>query len=313
MDKKPSKIYSILYNLLIFTYILRKIPIISKLWFSIWEMQKKYYNGLVSTNLHGYNSVVPNGHWYLLAKKVYPKFNDPLLSLCREIIAYKTNKLNIVDVGAAIGDTVLFIESRFGSNINKYYCIDGDNDFINLMRKNLKPLEKKCTIIESLISDKIELIPNVEKRDPTTGSATGGNAIESNTLDHLITTNTPDKIDLIKIDIDGFDGKAIGGLSFILTNHKPPIIFEWNPPLFNLVGNSIFQPFEVLEFHGYNKFLWYTNTGVFSHFESSSNRIQLEYMANYCENVKLLTGFHFDIIAVHEDDKLNILSLSINN
>jgi FkbM family methyltransferase len=306
MNLKTSKIFSFIYNLLISSYILRKIPFLSKLWFWTWKSQKSAYKGLVHTNLHGHNAIVPNGHWYILVCKLYTNFNKPLLALCREVVSTRGNNINIVDIGAAVGDTVFLIESKFGKHINHYICIDGDEEYIQIIKENLKSLGERCTIISALISDKNEEIPEILKIDPTTGSANGSKKTTSKTADEIILSRGLKSIDLIKIDIDGFDGKAIGGLKGVLELHQPPIIFEWNPPLYQLVENSIFQPFEVLTDFGYSDFLWFSNTGQFSHYEIGFNKEVIKFLASYCESVKNISGAHFDIIAIHRNDKIKI-------
>jgi FkbM family methyltransferase len=306
MRRTTSPLFSLFYNILVSTYIVRKVRLLSKIWFWLWNYQKSKYKGLILTNLHGYKAIVPNGHWYVLVCKVYPKFNSPLVALCREVILTRNHKINIIDVGAAVGDTVFLLESNFGQHINHYLCIDGDEEYIEIITENLKIFSERCTVISALISDKNEEIPEIIKIDPTTGSANGTNKTTSKTADEIILGAKLESIDLIKIDIDGFDGKAIGGLTNVLALHQPPIIFEWNPPLYHLVQNDIFQPFEVLSNYGYDVFLWYSNTGHFSHYEIGSNKNALKFMSDYCEAVKDKSGAHFDIIAIHRNDKINV-------
>lgn len=275
----------------------------------MWNAQKSKYKGLVSTKLHNYNAIVPNGHWYILVCKAYPKFNKPLEALCREVISTRDHKINIVDIGAAVGDTVFLLESNFGKQINHFLCIDGDEEYIRIIKENLNIFPNKCTVVSALISDKNEEISEILKIDPTTGSANGANKTTSKTADEIILNTGLKSIDLIKIDIDGFDGRAIGGLTSILQSQHPPIIFEWNPPLYHLVENNILQPFEILTDYGYADFLWFNNTGQFSHYEIGYNIDVIKFMNSYCEAVKNTTGAHFDIIAIHRNDKINISNI----
>jgi len=313
MQIKISPLFSAIYNILISTYIIRKIPILSRFWFWAWNVQKSKYKGLISTKLHNYYAVVPNGHWYVLVCKLYPKFNKPLINLCREVISTRENKINIVDIGAAVGDTVFLLESNFGMHINHYLCIDGDDEYIQLIKENMKVFGNKCTIVSALISDKNEKIPEILKIDPTTGTANGTNKTTSKTADEIILDTKLKTIDLIKIDIDGFDGKAIGGLTKILSLYQPPIIFEWNPPLYNLVENNILQPFIILTNYGYDDFLWFTNTGYFSHYEKGFDKDVIKFMSIYCESVKNVNGAHFDIIALHKNDKIKLNKIINDN
>lgn len=296
---------SFIYNALINSVIIRKIPIISKIWNTLWRWQVSTYKGLVKSKLHGQEVILTNGHWYSLVCRIYPKFNQPLFALVKAITDQTNSPIKVIDVGAAVGDTVLFLEANFPGKIGQYLCIDGDTEFFSFQEFNLKSVAHKSTNVFSLLSDKEELINTIDKTDPTTGSAIGKEKVMCKTLDQVILESGFGKPDVIKIDIDGFDGKAIGGARGTLVEHKPVVIFEWNTPLFNLVGNDVIEPFEILTNCGYNRFLWFTNLGDFSHFEFGFNGPALKEMEVFCQNRFAENGHHFDVIALHQTHTLS--------
>ena len=53
--------------------------------------------------------------------------------------------------------------------------------------------------------------------------------VQSVTIDNSLSTQT--KIDLIKIDIEGFEGLAIQGMMKTLTNNRPIIFMEFFPSM----------------------------------------------------------------------------------
>jgi FkbM family methyltransferase len=248
--------------------------------------------------------VLTNGHWYSLVCRSYPKFNQPLFSIVTAITNKGPKAIKVVDVGAAVGDTVLFLEANFPGKIENYLTIDGDTQFFSLQSYNLKSINNKCISIFSLLSGNEELINTIEKHDPTTGNAIGKRKEMCKTLDQVLLENDFESPDLIKIDIDGFDGKAILGAIKTLKSCKPFVIFERSPPDFNLVGNNIYEPFEVLTSCDYDRFIWFTNLGEFSHIEFGFDRNSLRSMEKYCNMIHKVNGHHFDVIALHKNHQI---------
>ena len=296
---RTSAFFSFTYNILLATTILRRIPLLSKIWNTAWRWQNRLYSGLVKSTLHGQSVILTNGHWYSLVCRMYPKFNQPLYALVKTATDENSQPINVVDIGAAVGDTVLFLEANFPGKIGKYLCIDGDTEFFSFQEYNLKSVKSKSTLVFSLLSDKEEMVSTIDKKDPTTGSAIGNEKAMSKTLDQVLKETNFGKPDVIKIDIDGFDGKALGGAIQTLKEHQPLVIFEWNTPLFDLVGNDILQPFQVLSDCGYSTFIWFTNLGDFALTQNGFSEAALFSIRNFCEKMKTVNGHHFDVIALH--------------
>ena len=294
---KTNFFVSIFYNLLIKFYWFRKTKLTYKIWRLLWDLMasKKCY---VKTEVHGYPAILPAGHWYLLVNKVYPKFNQPLISLLKYCQEEEKKSVNIVDVGSAVGDTVLLLES-ISPGRNNFLCIDGDIEYINLSFINLKFIRSRVRFIHSLISDNFEDIPKVFKINPTTGSSISDELAQPNTLDQIL--EAENKIDLVKIDIDGFDGKAIGGMKKIISKFRPKIIFEWNVPQYISTKNDIYQPFIDLYELGYRNLYWFDNFGNFLFYLNVFDKDIIKKMASYSILNEEKSGFHFDIIAIKED------------
>jgi FkbM family methyltransferase len=309
---KTNSFFSFLYNFLLDTYWCRRLPILSKIWNTLWKWQVSSYKGLVSSKLHGIPVILTNGHWYSLVCRQIPKFNQPLFALVEALSAKKKN-LKVVDVGAAVGDTVLFLETNFPGKIEHYVCIDGDEEFFSFQEFNLAKVKSKSTQIFALLSDHEELVSAIDKKDPTTGSSIGDKKVMGKTLDKCLEKCGKTDVDLIKVDIDGFDGKALGGAIKTLQNSKPLVIFEWNPPLFELVGNDLLQPFQVLASNGYEEFLWFTNKGDFSHFEIGYQEESLLKMGKLCQALSSVNGHHFDIIALPQNGSVSAGDIAFIN
>jgi FkbM family methyltransferase len=275
-------------------------------WRKIWDFTLRYNGTLVRTKIHGFDAIVPIGHWYLLVIQNYPKFNSPLLLLCQLVYKIKGRGLVIVDVGSAVGDTVLYIESKL-PEINRYVCIDGDDEYNEIIQSNLRFLNGRFHLINSLVSDKEEKIGKIEKVDPTTGSALSKNLGNANSLDNLLIKH--EEIDLLKIDIDGFDGVALAGSKGIIEKFKPAIIFEWNIPLFIKTKNDIMTPFKVLIESGYRYFYWFDNFGNFLFSQVDPSLEELNQMAHYSVRMENINGYHYDVIALtKQTDFIDLIS-----
>ena len=288
---------SIIYNLLIFSYRARKINFLYKVWQFAWKFSLRFTDYYAVTKIHGSRAIVPVGHWYLLVLQNYPKFNHPLLYLVKYSISRKNRPLSIVDVGSAIGDTVLFIEEKY-KGVHSFVCIDGDSQYNTIIKHNLDFLDERFTLVNSLVSDKSEKIGMIEKENPTTGSSTSANLADASSLDLLLLENKV--IDIIKIDIDGFDGKALAGASDVLKLKSPSIIFEWNVPLFLKTNNDIMLPFESLEKCGYNDYFWFDNFGNFMFYRRGVSYEELEVLAELSVRMFEVSGLHFDVVALKE-------------
>jgi len=244
---------------------------------------------------------------------MYPKFNQPLFSVVKSILNNSPKNIIVVDVGAAVGDTVLFLEANFPNRVEHYVCIDGDAEFFSFQEYNLSSVANKSTKVFSLLSDKQELTNTIDKKDPTTGSAIGLEKVMSKTLDQVLQAAGFESPDLIKIDIDGFDGKALGGAIQTLNSAKPVVIFEWNTPLFNMVNNDVLQPFEVLQSAGYDRFIWFSNLGNFLYIDFGFNPKALKEMEIFSKAMFKSNGHHFDVIALHKACPISATEIAIIN
>lgn len=266
------------------------------------------YNGIIETVIHGSKVKVNNGFTYQKTVRTYPNYNDPLYDIVGEISAHRNKKINIVDVGAAIGDTALLLLSNLYDNINKIHCIDGDRDFFKLLENNLKKEEKAAVYFCLLSSTDNNLIPELVRIHNGTASAQGNSSSNSMTLDSLIDSKKIDSIDLIKIDVDGFDGQVMNGAMKTLSQYKCPIIFELHPKLIKDTNNRIQDIFDALQVCNYTKCYWFSKFGIFNHFTETVNP-SLEFYEELCLRNNFEEDWHYDIIALHEYESLNIFNV----
>lgn len=308
---KVNLFYSLLYNLLLTRHTLRDSKtFFGRCWRKVWELAPKKYKGAVSTKIHGFEVKVNNGNSYPLYARLFPKYNNPLLQLVCSAFNFHKRKLTIIDVGSATGDTNLLLLRNLPNSIEKLYCVEGDSVFFAYLEENKKHFPT-CQLYNALLSDfDHKEIRGLIKTHLGTASAMGRKKKNSISLDSLLLHELPEKVDLLKIDVDGFDGKILQGSKMILKTFKPLLIFEWHPILISQTANSFFEAFELLYEFGYTRFLWYTKFGDFSHFDFNSDLENRKNLVEICLRNSYEYDWHYDIIAIHRESEINFLELA---
>lgn len=301
MNLKKFNITEIIYNYLLRSYKSRG----KKWWDYLWNNFVCSKNLKVTTLIHGHPMLVNSGYSYPLFSRMFKEYNNPLLELAYRVFKQKQEKISLIDVGAAVGDTFFLIDANIKNAIDQSICIDGDPDFYECLKFNLNCFSQ-VNCINALLSDKDdEYISGLVRIHPGTASAQGITKKSSISLDTLFKLHPLNQVDIIKIDVDGYDGVVLNGARNILRKFKPYIIFEWHPILYKNTNNNVILPYEVLYGEGYDKFVFFTKYGIFSHFMFGVNHDQL-YMH---EKLSLRNVFdydwHYDVIALHKSQDLD--------
>jgi FkbM family methyltransferase len=307
--------YSLLYRLLIkknsFRY---RNAFLRKLWESVWDYSLQKYQGPVAIKLHGERIRINNCNPYPIFHYTYSKYNHPLIEIVYQLYQSKKAPLTYIDIGAAIGDTMLLLFHTCPGMIGYYYCIDGDSDFFEYQKYNLRNHPDGRQLL-ALLSD----YDNDHERDllrthPGTASSQGNESSDAITLDDLLLSKEKaEKIDLIKIDVDGLDGKVISGSRKLIERFRPHIIFEWHPRLYSETGNRTSVPFTELGNSGYDNFIFFDKLGNFSHFQSGITTSELEFLNSLCTRGKYASDWHYDVIAFPPGTHVDMLEVAEMN
>lgn len=308
---KINKYHSAIFNFLVNTIAFKeKSKLFRKFWDYTFFKSTNSYSGAVSTTIHGYRAIMNNGYSYPIYARRFKNYNNPLIQLVYTVNKHYDRKVVIVDVGSAIGDTNLLLIRNLPESIDKFYCVEGNTEFFSYLEDNMKVFDNNL-LFNNLLSDKDDsLINNLEKTHLGTASSIGSTEISSITLDTLLLQTNPKEIDIIKIDVDGFDGKILKGSTKIILKFKPLIIFEWHPLLIKKTNNNLNEPFDVLNQLDYNIFIWFTKYGKFSHFTTNKELENIQIINELCIRNIHDWDFHYDIIAVHKESKINIFELA---
>ena len=261
--------------------------------------------------LHGFEVELNEGNNYAEIISIHPLFNAPLVDLVYNLSAELKRELFFIDIGAACGDTVLLIEERCPGAIREYLCVEGDAEFSMYLRKNMAQFQN-VQIIQTMLAGESTYVNELVKHHKGTAACLGKEKVKALPLDDVL-----EEIkfipDIIKIDVDGFDGEVIRGARKLLSINRPAVIFEWHPKLCTNAGQSCETHFKVLNECGYNRFLWFDNTGEFSHFSSSSDFNTITLTRDFLIKVNQRRDQHFDIIAFHETRNIDAIKIASLN
>ena len=134
--------------------------------------------------------------------------------------------------------------------LRKNFCLN-PNLNITLINKGLYTEEKKCDYYlhsGNIGNGMILCDKNITKAFEFTKSGKAYLTKLSNYIEFLSTKN----VALIKIDVEGSEGKAIeGGIELISKYHVPFIFLEFTPHLLRIHGTDPIQFLEMLEMNGY--------------------------------------------------------------
>ena len=133
----------------------------------------------------------------------------------------------VLDAGALFGDTSLWFSYLTGEN-GKVFSFELTPAFIKRIKNNLAinpELASRIIIYEYAIWNKSdEMLSFIEQGGGTQiGKTNGDVAVESITIDDWVTRNNIEKLDFIKMDIEGAEVRALNGAKKTIQRFKPKL------------------------------------------------------------------------------------------
>lgn len=299
----------LLYNLLVKLSWLRRRPYTVWLWDVLFAFGNKRFKNIVNTTIHGKRVWVNFGYPYPFISRTILTFNNPLVELVYQKYSVKKEPVRIVDIGASIGDTVLLISSNCPGMLGTVYCIEGESGFYQLLEHNMRDFAN-VKLFRTMLSSENGVSKKLVRIHAGTASSIGEGIITTMSLDTLSAKEKITEIDILKIDVDGYDGRVLQGARKFLRKNKPDVIFEWHPLLCNKAGNPAQTHFKTLSLEGYSLFIFFNKFGEFSHFMTGYDRRAIETFAHYCIDAASPDDWHYDVIALHKKSRLNAVSLA---
>ena len=213
----------------------------------------------------------------------------------------------IIDVGANVGDTAVSIAQVCQ---NPLLCIEGDDEFFNLLEynvDNLRAQRERAVICSKAIAGSGRFLGTLQ-RDGTTATLTQSQAScqRAATLDDLSReAGAPaGAIAIIKVDTDGYDGDVILSAANILEASRPVLYWE---NYFATIEQmrDLNEFYQTLHNSGYSYFWVFDNYGNLMLRECSIDNIMdlNDYVASQEFHGCTRSIFYTDVLAA-PDDKL---------
>jgi FkbM family methyltransferase len=293
----------IAHRTLLRTFQAAKVPGFRRVWHRAQLVAvKKWGSELVETVLHGSPATINFANPYPYLIRFHPNYNAPQVELVSMSADVLGRPVTVIDVGAAIGDTALLLLERCGAAVRALECFEGEPALAEMLRHNLR--DPRCHIHEVVLSDRLGPVPSlIRSQHEGTASAHGNELVNASTLDIELPDISPD---VMKVDTDGFDGRILAGGKELLERAHPAVLFEWHPQLCKLVGTDPQLAFEVLRDAGYDRWVFFTKYGWFSHFGDE----RVDQLERLCLTSETLPDWHYDVVALHPSSKIDEVALA---
>jgi FkbM family methyltransferase len=306
---RPHLLSSLMYNFLLRTVGLQRHALTASSWRWLWHATSHRISCPVVTKIHGKAVILNYGNTYPVNYRLFKSLNSPIVELVYQSYTTLGSPIIFVDIGAAIGDTILLLEQRCPRMIERFYCIDGDPEFFRYLGTNLGHLANG-TLLFALLSSHPGSAPGLVRIHGGTASAQGKASAPATTLDALLLPQQLPRLDVLKCDVDGYDGKVLRGAMAVLRTFRPAVVFEWHPILCQQTANPWTDHFEVLEASGYSAYLWFTKFGHFSHFMIGYEKAAVDALAELTLRNVHETDWHYDVVALHSTSALSRMALA---
>ena len=176
-------------------------------------------------NYKNFSILLPINHMLPDYQKAHPKY-DKFLPIVSKYI--NQNEM-IIDIGANVGDTLAGMVDENPNPI--YLCIEPEDEYYSYLLKNVDIIKKKIPnlkvhLLKQFVGNQISNISLDKKGGTAKANLIGGN-IKSKTLDDILNDfENIEKINLLKVDTDGFDYDVLESALKTIKKHKPILFFE---------------------------------------------------------------------------------------
>lgn len=162
----------------------------------------------------------------------------------------------VIDVGANIGTTVIPAAKRVGAN-GRVYAFEPVPSTFRFLERNIQLNElKNVSLFQAAAGDQDGRVSFAEEAEDVVSHVQPDSAgeIDMLRLDRLPELKQHDHIDLLKVDVEGFEQVVLEGAAGILDKIRK-IYLEFSETESGKFGRSNAQLFQLLRDHGFELFL----------------------------------------------------------
>lgn len=252
---------------------------------------------IISVKVGQKNLYMNASHKLPLIKASLPYY-DTALPRLGSFLKGKQGYLNMIDVGANIGDTVsLITESLTGD----FLCVEADEMYFQLLLMNTKTIQN--VVCENILVSDVEGVSNlslvqVRGTSHVSENTSGDPETLVTTIDKLVEKHQVfSKANLIKVDTDGYDYKVLRGCKQLINESRPVVYFELSPWFLTVAGEDPVSIFDYFFSSGYSSALFYDYSG-FPLIMINTRETELIYqLLNYAD---IKENFYYDVLLFHD-------------
>lgn len=232
--------------------------------------------------------------------------NDPVVSGALSLGAYEvffTNEfrtrlresMTVVDIGANLGYYTLIASAH----VQRVIAFEPERENATLLLRTLTQNGRSnVTLIQKGLGEKEETLSLAIHPDnkgkhtllPIDEKGVTNVDIPVTTLDAALETLGTSKVDLIKMDIEGWEAKALRGAAKTLQASHPIIMFEYGPERIRVAGDDPLLMLNELKEEGYTLFVINEDHGALSPLEPEELIRRLPHSDAYVNILALPSG-----------------------
>jgi FkbM family methyltransferase len=229
------------------------------------------------------------------------KFYDRLLGRVVKFMQAQNQKVCCIDVGANIGDSILFLLAQAASD-DKYLAIEASETFFDYLNLNIGSDNRITSVcVACAEADKYVAGEIVEAHGTGEIIATKKESIlHLRSIDSLVKQYADFQyVNLVKVDTDGFDFDVLRGAVDVISKNMPIIMFECALKYYDDPLRKFQDALFALYACGYENVLVYDNFGYLLCVLNLSDEDNKRILA-----INQMIGHfaYFDVLAIHGDD-----------
>jgi FkbM family methyltransferase len=237
------------------------------------------------------------------------RFYDRLPHRISDYIHQKQERLNCIDVGANIGDSIAAFCTK---DTDTFLAIEPNPKFNKLLAENWG-WNKNVTVISDIcssLSSEDTFIIQEKNGTASISQADNGTRMRRRSLDEILNDYTiAANANVLKIDTDGHDFEVLAGAVNLISRNHPVVLFECDVFKNTNYVEDCLHALKFFEQCGYRHFLLYDNFGSLMGRYSFSDLSSFRNLLFY----QLTSSFHyFDILVMNDEDLFHFYQAEID-
>lgn len=260
--------------------------------------------GLVTEKIGKYELQINKGHSLAFNIKHYPWYNQNLPRLV-SFLRKAEPVFSVIDIGANVGDTVLFIRNKEDVPV---LCFEGNAEYYKLLCRNVKQFDD-VKIFQAYLSDKDETVSasfDFANGTLSINETAGGQEVAVITLDSVIQKHPLEFTNarVLKTDTDGYDMKILRGAWNFLQTAAPVLFLEYDRVFLGKQQEQGIDMLRKLAAIGYHRIFFYDNYGRFITSLTADQMDAVESLHDYINRYEAPFEFYDLCIFHRKDDEL---------